>query len=79
MDKKIIKNILYVILFIFLAYLIFELILKLLGGSLTFESLVIGLLIANLGYSFYMKDSISKVDLKISNHISWHKGNEKQR
>ena len=78
-DKKVIKTILYLLLFLFLIYLIIEILRKLFGGSLTFESLVIGLLIANLGYSFYMKDSISKVDLKISKHISWHRGNEKQR
>ncbi len=65
-DNKIMMPLLYWLLFLFLVYLIYELIRKLLGGSLTFESLVIGLLIANLGYSFYIKDAISKVDMKIS-------------
>ena len=55
-------------------YLIFELLRKLLGGSLGFEELVIGLLIANLGYSFYLRESINKVDSKISGHIGWHRG-----
>ncbi|MFH0977786.1 MAG: hypothetical protein V1837_00645 [Candidatus Woesearchaeota archaeon] len=59
---------------LFLAYLIFELIRKLLGGSLGFEELVIGLLIANLGYSFYLRGYLSKIDSKISGHIGWHSG-----
>ena len=56
-------------------YIIFELLRKLTGGSLSFETLVIGLLIANLGYSFYIKESINKLDSKISKHIGWHIGN----
>jgi len=45
------KRVIYWILIIFLIYLIIEVIRKILGGSLGFEELVIGLLIANLGYS----------------------------
>ena len=48
-------------------YLIFELLRKLFGGSLGFEELVIGLLIANLGYSFY-------INAQLSEHLGWHKG-----
>ncbi|MBU3941297.1 MAG: hypothetical protein KKF74_00090 [Nanoarchaeota archaeon] len=52
---------------------------RLIGGSLGFEELVIGLLIANLGYSFYLRDSINKLDSKICGHLGWHKGkNSKQ-
>jgi len=49
--------------------LIIELIRKILGGSLEFEEIIIGLLIANLGYSFY-------INSKVSEHIGWHKGRE---
>ena len=72
--QKIIKKIIYWIFLIFLAYLIYELVRKLFGGSLGFEEVVIGLLIANLGYSFYLRESINNIDSKISGHIGWHKG-----
>ena len=67
-------KILYWIFVIFLAYLIFELIRKILGGSLGFEELVGGLLIANLGYIIGLHNKISKVDSKLSEHLGWHKG-----
>ena len=67
-------KIVYWIFVIFLAYLIFELIRKILGGSLGFEELVVGLLIANLGYIIGLHNKISKVDSKLSEHLGWHKG-----
>ena len=54
---------------IFIIYLIIELLRKIFGGSLGFEELVIGLLIANLGYSFY-------INSKLSGHIGWRKGKD---
>ncbi len=72
--QDIIKKILYWMFLLFLLYLILQLVGKLLGNSLGFEELVIGLLIANLGYSFYLRESINKIDSKISGHIGWHKG-----
>ena len=60
---------LYWLLILFIIYLIIEIIRNLLGGSLGFEELVIGLLIANLGYSFY-------INSKLSGHIGWHKGKD---
>lgn len=63
------EKILYWLLVIFVAFLIFALMQKILGGSLGFEELVIGLLIANLGYSFY-------INSRISEHLGWHKGRE---
>ena len=74
--KELIQKIIYVVFILFLIYLIFELIRKLLGGSLGFEELIIGLLIANLGYSFYLRGSITKIDSKISGHMGWHKGKD---
>lgn len=76
MVKIKIKNILITLLIIFVAYIIFELTKKLLEGSLGFEALVIGLLVANLGYSFYIKESINKLDSKLPGHIGWHKGKD---
>lgn len=71
MDKKLkmkkLEIILQWALALFVIYLIFELIRKMLGGSLGFEELVIGLLIANLGYTFNISNRLSK-------HIGWHKG-----
>ncbi len=63
------KKVFYWLLILFIVYLIIELIRKILGGSLGFEELVIGLLIANLGYSFYTNS-------KLSEHIGWHKGKD---
>lgn len=66
------KKIIYWLLIIFMIYLVIELIRELLGGSLGFEELVIGLLIANLGYSFY-------INTKVSEHMGWHLGQKKRR
>ena len=74
--KQVFQRIVYWVFLLFLVYLIIEVIRKLLGGSLGFEELVIGLLIANLGYSFYLKGSINKIDSKISGHIGWHRGKD---
>lgn len=57
-------------------YLIFELIRKIFGGSLGFEELVVGLLVADLGYIIALHTKISNVDSKLSGHIGWHKGND---
>lgn len=67
-------KIIYWLFLLFLVYLMYELLRKILGGSLGFEELVIGLLIANLGYSFYLRETINKIDSKISGHIGWHRG-----
>ncbi len=63
------QKMLYWILVIFVIYMLIELARKIFGGSLSFEALVIGLLIANLGYSFYINN-------KLSEHMGWHKGKE---
>jgi len=63
------QKVLYWALIIFMVYLIMELLRKIFGGSLGFEELVIGLLIANLGYSFY-------INAKISEHMGWHRGKD---
>ncbi|HLC72769.1 MAG TPA: hypothetical protein VJH37_04245 [Candidatus Nanoarchaeia archaeon] len=63
------QRLLYWAFLLFLIYLAFELARKLLGGSLGFEELVIGLLVANLGYSYH-------INTKLSEHIGWHRGKE---
>ena len=61
------KQILYWLLVIFTVYLIADLLRHLLGGSLGFEELLTGLMIANLGYSFY-------INSKLSEHVGWCRG-----
>lgn len=63
------EQIFYWLLVLFIIYLIIELLRNILGGSLGFEELVVGLLIANLGYSFY-------INARLSEHIGWHKGKD---
>ncbi len=63
------QKLLYWIFLLFLIYLVFELARKLLGGSLGFEELAIGLLVANLGYSYH-------INTKLSEHLGWHRGKE---
>lgn len=63
------QKILYWLLVLFVVYLLVETTRKLVGGSLGFEELVVGLLIANLGYSFY-------INSRLSEHLGWHKGKE---
>ena len=70
---KLLMKIFYWLLGIFTIYLIIEIIRKILGGSLGFEELIMGLLIANLGYIIGLHNKISKVDSKLSGHLGWHK------
>jgi len=61
------KKLFYWLLGLFVVFLIIVLLQKILGGSLGFEEITIGLLIANLGYSCY-------INSKLSEHLGWHKG-----
>lgn len=65
------KKINYWILLLFVIYLIIEIIRKILGGSLGFEEIITGLLIANIGYSFYINGEMRE-------HLGWHKGKNEQ-
>jgi hypothetical protein len=65
------KRIGYWLLILFIIFLVIQLVIKIVGGSLGFEELVVGLLIANLGYSFY-------INSKISEHIGWHRARERK-
>ena len=61
------KKVLFWLLGAFVIYLIIEILRKIPGGSLATDAIVIGLLVANLGYSFY-------INSKLSEHLGWHKG-----
>ena len=85
-----IAKLFYWLLNLFVAYLIFEVIRKILGGSLGFEELVSGFLIANIGYLAALQGKISKVEVRLSEqtakvqaqlseHIGWHKGKDHQK
>jgi len=63
------QKIFYWLLVAFMIYLVYELVRKILGGSLGFEEIVVGLLIANLGYSFHLNS-------RMSEHFGWHKGKD---
>ncbi|MBU2638286.1 MAG: hypothetical protein KJ955_04900 [Nanoarchaeota archaeon] len=67
MKRDWLKKILYWLFLLFAIYLIFELIRKIFGGSISFEGAVIALLVMNIGYSFHISS-------KLSEHIGWHKG-----
>ena len=69
-------KVLYWILGFFVLYLIFEILRKIFGGSLGFEELVIGLLIANLGYVIALHSKVADTRAKLFGHLGWHKGKE---
>lgn len=61
------KKVIQWLLILFIIYIIIEIFRKILGGSLGFEEIVIALLVANLGYTFYLNSTMSE-------HLGWHKG-----
>ena len=58
--------------FLFLLQLIFNIIRNIFGGLYTIQEFMIFMLVANVGYTFY-------VHAKLSEHLGWHKGKEKKR
>lgn len=74
--KELFKKIMYVILVLFVFYLAYELLRKILGGSLGFEEIVIALVVVNIGFSFSLQQSIHKLDKRLSAHLTWHKAKE---
>lgn len=61
-------------LIVFTIYIIFEVIKKILGGSLGFEELAITLLVTNLGFTFSLNKRFSQLVAKVSSHLGWHTG-----
>ena len=64
---------------LFVMYLIIEIIRKILGGSLGFEVVTAGLLLANTGYIISLHSKIAKVQTQLAEHIGWHKGKESRQ
>ncbi len=67
---------LYWLLGLFVLYLIIEILRKIFGGSLGFEELTIGLLVANTGYIIALHTKITKVHVQLSEHLGWHRERE---
>lgn len=68
---------------LFALYLIFEVVRKILGGSLGYEAMIVGLLVANLGYIIGLHGKIiglhgkiTDVQIQLSEHLGWHRGND---
>ena len=63
---------------ILLILMIIWFVLKVMGlrGSLGTDDLIIGMLMAIIVYLFSITRSIGRLDTKILNHISWHKGRD---
>lgn len=68
-------DIILILLGLFIAY---QLLRKIFGGSWQTESLIIALLIFNLGITWKLSMSFIKLNMKFDRHISWHKEKNKQ-
>ncbi len=75
-DRTVGRMLLYILFALFMVYLIIEMARKLLGGSLTIEELILALVVANIGFSFYLKDSVTRVESKLEGHMGGHRGKE---
>lgn len=64
-------DLILILLGLFIAY---QLIKAILGGSWQTESLIIALLVFNLGIVWKLNTSIWQLKSKFEGHISWHKG-----
>lgn len=72
MKKRGALDVISLVVLIVIVLLVIWFLIRIIAGSLGFEELVVGLLIANLGYSFY-------INTKLSGHIGWHKGQDSKR
>jgi len=66
-----------ILLILFGLFIAYQLLLKIFGGSWQTESLIIGLLIFNLGLTWKLGERIFKLDSKFDRHIEWHKAKDK--
>ena len=64
-----IVDILLILAGVFIAY---QLLLSLLGGSWPFESIIIALIVFNLGITW-------KINAKLEGHVGWHKGRDSKK
>ncbi|MFH1072296.1 MAG: hypothetical protein V1743_02605 [Nanoarchaeota archaeon] len=67
--RNILAKTAYWLFLLFMVYLIYEIVRYLLGGSLGFEELMVGLLITNIGYSFYLRGALGKVEKNVDSSI----------
>lgn len=65
-----------IILIILGLIIIYQLIKKILGGSWQTESIIIALLIFNLGLTWKSSMELMKLNSKFNRHIKWHKGKQ---
>lgn len=69
-------------LLLFGVYIIFQILRKIFGGSWGFEDLVTALLVMNLGATFTttftLHSRMNKINARLSEHLGWHKGQEKK-
>ena len=68
-----IATIILTLLGLFIAY---RLIRVILGGSWQSESIIIALLVFNLGLSWKINSNIWKINAKLERYIGWHKGRD---
>jgi len=64
-----------IILGLFIAY---QLLRAIFGGSWQTESLIIALLIFNLGLTWRISVNFVKLNIKFDGHIDWHKAREEK-
>ena len=62
-----------ILLILFGLFIAYQLLRKILGGSWQTESLIIALLVFNLGIIWKMNTNFWKLNLKFDRHITWHK------
>jgi len=73
------------LLLLFALFIIFQILRKIFGGSWGLEELVTALLVMNLGATLALHSrliavhlKIHKIDVKLSEHLGWHKGQERK-
>jgi len=69
MSKNLTNTLTNIALLLFAIFIAYQILKKLLGGSWAFESIIIALIVFNLGISL-------KTHTKLAGHIGWHKGKE---
>lgn len=62
-----------ILLILFGLFIAYQLLKKIIGGSWQTESLIIALLVFNLGIVWKMNNNFWKLNLKFDRHIVWHK------
>lgn len=69
MSKKQINTITNIVIFLFAIFIAYQILRVIFGGSWQFESIIIAILVFNLGITW-------KINTKLEGHMGWHKGRE---